>query len=83
MKNILDKIYNFYAEDIESDSVQLTKKNKEKLLKKLDSENKESLEKLIDAYDELLEDVRRESFRQGFCANTKLIFEMFACKYSN
>jgi len=83
MKNILDKIYNFYSEDIESDLIQLTKQTREKLLKVLDSESRELLDKLIINYDELLEDVSRESFRQGFCANTKLMFEMFACKSVN
>ncbi|MCL2077410.1 MAG: hypothetical protein FWH08_03275 [Oscillospiraceae bacterium] len=76
MKNILDTIYIAYAENIDSDLLKLTGEIKTRLNQKLDDESKKLLEKLIDAQNELLEYASRESFRQGFCANTLLTFEM-------
>ena len=72
-----DNLYKTYAKEIDSENMRLIPKNAEKLYNKLNAEEKEMLDKLTETYGEALTDIAHESFRQGFCASVRLVYDMF------
>ncbi|MCL1789729.1 MAG: hypothetical protein FWG33_05155 [Oscillospiraceae bacterium] len=80
MKNILQKIYNAYCNDIETNEelTQLLSVQQVKLRNKLSAEDCELLNRFFETHAEEINYLCYESFKQGFRANIQLMLEVLS-----
>jgi methionyl-tRNA synthetase len=76
-KNIFNEILNQYTINAESEVSRLAVRNKEELSAKLNADERELLEKLTEAHEELHYEVSRQNFKQGFRTCMTIMFEAF------